>query len=202
MKSAIKLFIPRGGIKMARMGNFAGVVRFFSGMEVKKVRVKKPETLNTLCGGDWRKLVLGEELDESTKKLVGEGYEPLTMECMIDFIRAKGGERIAVVDVRGKMTQADYLIIVENGENVDLHMLATNVRLLLKRHHRKIGKKISDTNWKINNNHDGWIVLCVFNLHINFMEPEVRDKYRPERMWMLIDHLDTLLKPRPKESHE
>lgn len=98
------------------------------------------------------------------------------MRCAIAAIKEKKGEAIRVLDVRGKSTITDYLILATGNSNphvkalksgLDQAMKEANVQLIGQ--DRELGS--------------GWLVVDAFDFMIHLQTPEMRDFYRLDRLW-------------------
>ncbi|MGK0176724.1 MAG: ribosome-associated protein [Lentimonas sp.] len=94
----------------------------------------------------------------------------------IAVIEDKKCESIRVLDVRGKSSITDYLIIVTGTSNPHIKAMKIALDEFLK----SAGIKLLGVNRE---DGSGWIVLDAFNYMIHLQTEEMRDFYRLEHLW-------------------
>ncbi|MGK0456625.1 MAG: ribosome-associated protein, partial [Zhongshania aliphaticivorans] len=94
----------------------------------------------------------------------------------IAVIEDKKCESIRVLDVRGKSSITDYLIIATGTSNPHIKAMKIALDEFLK----SAGIKLLGVNRE---DGSGWIVLDAFNYMIHLQTEEMRDFYRLEHLW-------------------
>ncbi|TVP79013.1 MAG: ribosome silencing factor [Puniceicoccaceae bacterium] len=98
------------------------------------------------------------------------------MRCAVAAIEDKKGESIRVLDVRGKSTITDYLILATGTSNphvkalkiaLDAALKAAEVQLIGQ--DRELGS--------------GWLVVDAFDFMIHLQTEEMRQFYRLDQLW-------------------
>jgi ribosome-associated protein len=98
------------------------------------------------------------------------------MRCAIAAIEDKKGEAIRVLDVRGKSTITDYLILATGTSNPHVKALKSGLDQAMKEakvqligQDRELGS--------------GWLVVDAFDFMIHLQTAEMRDFYRLDQLW-------------------
>lgn len=98
------------------------------------------------------------------------------MRCAIAAIEDKKGEAIKVLDVRGKSSITDYLILATATSEphvkamksaLDAALKEANVQLIGQ--DREVGS--------------GWLVVDAFDFMVHLQTQEMRDFYRLDQLW-------------------
>jgi ribosome-associated protein len=98
------------------------------------------------------------------------------MRCAVAAIEDKKGESIRVLDVRGKSSITDYLILVTGTSDphvkalkgaLDAALKEANVQLIGE--DRTIGS--------------GWLVVDAFDFMVHLQTEEMREFYRLDQLW-------------------
>ena len=101
--------------------------------------------------------------------------EKLLAEIIHCLSEAKA-ENVVQIDLRGKSTIGDYMLIASGTSSRKLNSIATNVsdhlKSKLKRQSRLEGKDSGD-----------WIVVDIGDIIVHIFRPEVREFYQLEKMW-------------------
>ena len=91
-------------------------------------------------------------------------------------IEDKKGESIRVLDVRGKSSITDYLIIATGTSQPHLKAMKTALDKALK----DVGVTLLGEDRHVGS---GWVVVDAFDFIIHLQTTEVRDFYRLEQFW-------------------
>ena len=117
-------------------------------------------------------------LTTRTKKPVRLSRNSKIIKTIIAAIQEKKGEKLVSLDLR-KIPEAvaDFFIICEAGNNIQLKAIADSVELQVKKHCEEIPYK-----------HEGrqsqqWILIDYVNVVVHVMLSETRDFYQLEEMW-------------------
>ena len=111
-------------------------------------------------------------MNEGLKNITSEKLLAEIIQCLSD---AKA-ENVVQIDLRGKSTIGDYMLIASGTSSRKLNSIATNVsdhlKSKLKRQSRLEGKDSGD-----------WIVVDIGDIIVHIFRPEVREFYQLEKMW-------------------
>ena len=98
------------------------------------------------------------------------------MRCAVAAIEDKKGESIRVLDVRGKSSITDYLILATGTSDPHLKALKGSLDAALKEadvqligEDRALGS--------------GWLVVDAFDFMVHLQTEEMRDFYRLDQLW-------------------
>ncbi|MBR4106245.1 MAG: ribosome silencing factor [Alphaproteobacteria bacterium] len=86
-------------------------------------------------------------------------------------------EDISVIDLEGKSSIANYMVVASGTSNRHVASLAENLQLKLKEHGFK---SISEGEEKAD-----WILIDAYDVIIHIFKPEVRSFYSLEKMWSI-----------------
>ena len=96
--------------------------------------------------------------------------------CVIAAIEDKKGEAIRVLDVRGKSSITDYIVLATGTSDPHVKALKSELDQALKEadiqligQDRTLGS--------------GWLVVDAFDFMIHLQTPEKRDFYRLDQLW-------------------
>ncbi len=85
---------------------------------------------------------------------------------------------VVVMDLQGKTSIANYMVIASGGSNRQVAALADNIQLKLKEAKFKSvveGKEKAD-----------WVLIDAFDVIVHIFRPEVREFYSIEKMWSSV----------------
>ena len=89
----------------------------------------------------------------------------------------KKGEQIVAVDVRELVSYTDYLVIATARNERQAKAIADDVRLRLKRERELLPARAEgETEAR-------WVLLDYLDCVLHVQVPEMRDRYRLERLW-------------------
>ena len=86
-------------------------------------------------------------------------------------------EDISVIDLEGKSSIANYMVVASGTSNRHVASLAENLQLKLK---EQGFKSISEGEEKAD-----WILIDAYDVIIHIFKPEVRSFYSLEKMWSI-----------------
>jgi len=96
--------------------------------------------------------------------------------CAIAAIEDKKGEAIRVLDVRGKSSITDYLVLATGTSDPHVKALKSGLDQALKEANvQLIGQDRTLGS--------GWLVVDAFDFMIHLQTPEMRDFYRLDQLW-------------------
>lgn len=98
------------------------------------------------------------------------------VEIISKTIDERKGFNITALDVRGISTLTDYFIFAEG--NVDRHLQA--IKNSVTEDLKKVGERPIATEGESGGD---WVVIDYGNVIVHLFLPEVREKYRIERIW-------------------
>ena len=111
-----------------------------------------------------------------TSKKTEASFDLDEIRCAVAAIEDKKGKSIRVLDVRGKSSVTDYLILATATSNPHIKAMKIAVDKAL----RDAGVKLLGEDRNIES---GWIVLDTFNFIIHLQTEEMRDFYRLDQLW-------------------
>jgi ribosome-associated protein len=98
------------------------------------------------------------------------------MRCAVAAIEDKKGEAIRILDVRGKSSITDYLILVTGTSDPHVKALKGALDQALKEAQvQLIGQERSLGS--------GWLIVDAFDFMIHLQTAEMRDFYRLDQLW-------------------
>ena len=98
------------------------------------------------------------------------------MRCAVAAIEDKKGESIRVLDVRGKSSITDYLILATGTSDPHVKALKASLDAALKEANvQLIGEDRALGS--------GWLVVDAFDFMIHLQTEEMRDFYRLDKLW-------------------
>jgi len=89
----------------------------------------------------------------------------------------KKGERIVALDVADLVSYADFLVIATARNERQAKAIVDEVQLRLKREHGLLPARIEGES------EAEWVLLDYLDCVLHIQLPEVRDRYRLERLW-------------------
>ncbi len=96
--------------------------------------------------------------------------------CAITAIEDKKGEAIRVLDVRGKSSITDYLILATGTSEPHVKALKSGLDAALK----DAGVQLIGEDRALGS---GWLVVDAFDFMIHLQTQEMRDFYRLDQLW-------------------
>jgi ribosome-associated protein len=99
----------------------------------------------------------------------------------------KKGEAIVALDVRGLVSYTDYLVIATARNERQAKAIADEVRLQLKRDSDLLPARAEGEN------EARWVLLDYLDCVLHVQVPEMRDRYRLERLWGEGERLELAL---------
>lgn len=96
--------------------------------------------------------------------------------CAVTAIEDKKGESIRVLDLRGKSSITDYIIIATGTSDPHLKALKAGLDTALK----KANVQLLGQDREVGS---GWVVVDAFNIMIHLQTQEMRELYGLERLW-------------------
>lgn len=98
------------------------------------------------------------------------------MRCAVAAIEAKKGEAVRVLDVRGKSTITDFLILATATSDPHIKALRAELDRALKENDvQLVGNERSVDS--------GWVVVDAFDFMVHLQTGEMRDYYELDRLW-------------------
>jgi len=98
------------------------------------------------------------------------------MRAAISAIEDKKGESIKVLDVRGKSSITDYLILVSATSEPHAKALKTALDAKLK----EAGVQLIGQDREVGS---GWLVIDAFDFMVHLQTEEMRNYYRLDQLW-------------------
>lgn len=93
------------------------------------------------------------------------------------IVDSKKGEGIVAIDVRELVSYTDYLVIATARNERQAKAIADDVRLRLKRDHGLLPARAEGEV------EARWVLLDYVDCVLHVQVPEMRDRYRLERLW-------------------
>jgi ribosome-associated protein len=98
------------------------------------------------------------------------------MRCALAAIEDKKGESVRVLDVRGKSSITDFLILATGNSDPHVKALKSGLDAAMKAAHvQLIGEDRALGS--------GWLVVDAFDFMIHLQTQEMRDFYRLDKLW-------------------
>ncbi len=98
------------------------------------------------------------------------------LRAAVDALEDKKGERIRVLDVRGKSSITDFLILATGTSDPHLKALKASLDAALK----AVGVKMIGQEREIGS---GWLVVDAFDFMIHLQTEPMREHYRLDQLW-------------------
>lgn len=98
------------------------------------------------------------------------------MRCAIAAVEDKKGESIKVLDVRGKSSITDYLILVSATSEPHAKALKNALDAKLK----EAGVQLIGQDREVGS---GWLVIDAFDFMVHLQTEAMRDYYRLDQLW-------------------
>ncbi|MFP4673621.1 MAG: ribosome silencing factor [Opitutales bacterium] len=95
---------------------------------------------------------------------------------VVEVIEDKKGEAVRILDVRGKSTITDYLILATATSEPHIKALKAAVEGRLK----EDGVRVRGEDREVGS---GWIVVDVFDFMVHLQTQEMRDFYSLDKLW-------------------
>jgi ribosome-associated protein len=134
--------------------------------------IDKPSTL-------WSKTLTKEKLaPKKTAKKAKKADDPAAnlAEFILDILDQQSAEDIVKLDLRGKSSIADYMIVASGRSNRHVGALADYVlRGLKERGEEKLGSEGIEQ--------CDWVLIDAGDVILHLFRPEVREFYSLEKMW-------------------
>lgn len=103
--------------------------------------------------------------------------------CAVTAIEDKKGEAIRVLDVRGKSSITDYLILATGTS--DPHVKA--IKGALDKALSEAGVHLIGEDREVGS---GWVVVDAFDFMVHLQTGEMRDLYRLDQLWKDADEVE------------
>lgn len=87
------------------------------------------------------------------------------------------GEDIVTIDLHGKTSIADHMVVASGRSHRQVSSLAENVLKGLKEVHELRGLNVEGLN------HGDWVLIDAGDVIVHLFRPEVREFYNIEKMW-------------------
>lgn len=105
--------------------------------------------------------------------------DPETFQAMKECVHAlddRKCENLVILDVRGKSTITDFLVICSGNS-------APHLRALSQAAERAVGHKPGKTSRQMEDFESGWVVTDGIDFVVHIFTPETRDFFRMESLW-------------------
>ena len=117
-------------------------------------------------------------MSKTTVKKVEKSVSEETLDIAVKSLDDGKAEDIVVMDLQGKTSIANYMIIASGTSQRHVAALAEQVQMKLKAAGYKTeseGEEKAD-----------WVLIDAFDVIIHIFKPEVREFYNLEKMWSAI----------------
>jgi ribosome-associated protein len=111
------------------------------------------------------------------RRAEGPGASTELVRAIATIVDSKKGERIVAIDVRELVSYTDYLLIATARNERQAKAIADEVRLRLKRDHGLLPARAEGEA------EARWVLLDYVDCVLHVQVPEMRDRYRLERLW-------------------
>lgn len=116
---------------------------------------------------------------KTTKKQAVDQTAEEILEIIKTSLDDGKAEDIMVIDLEGKSSIANFMVVASGTSNRHVASLAENMRLKLK---EKGYKSISEGEDKAD-----WVLIDAYDVIVHIFRPEVRQFYAIEKMWSAAD---------------
>lgn len=104
------------------------------------------------------------------------------MRCALAAIEDKKGESVKVLDVRGKSSITDYLILASATSEPHVKALRNGLDAALK----SAGVQLIGQDREVGS---GWLVVDAFDFMVHLQTREMRDYYKLDQLWSDAEEL-------------
>ena len=111
-----------------------------------------------------------EKKNSSSEKIMNE------MRCAVAAIEDKKGESVKILDVRGKSSITDYLIIATATSVPHVKALKNALDVALK----ESGVQLIGEDREVGS---GWLVVDAFDFMVHLQTDKIRDYYKLDQLW-------------------
>jgi ribosome-associated protein len=101
-----------------------------------------------------------------------------------EIVDDKKGEEIVALDVSDLVSYTDFLVIATARNERQAKAIVDDVRLRLKREDGRLPARVEGES------EARWVLLDYLDCVLHVQVPEVRERYRLERLWGEADRLD------------
>lgn len=101
---------------------------------------------------------------------------PAALEHAVRALQEKKGEDIRILDVRGRSSITDYLVIASGGSSPQLRALRNEVEKEFKENNISCHTEGKEGD-------SGWMVVDAFDVMVHIFHPVQRDHYQIEYLW-------------------
>lgn len=105
------------------------------------------------------------------------------MRCAVSAIEDKKGESIKILDVRGKSSITDYLILATGTSTPHVKAMKTALDVALK----EAGVQLIGQDRELGS---GWLVVDAFDFMVHLQTEEMRDYYKLDQLWSDAQEID------------
>lgn len=105
------------------------------------------------------------------------------MRCAVSAIEDKKGESIKILDVRGKSSITDYLIIATATSMPHVKALKTGLDAALS----ESGVQLIGQDREVGS---GWLVVDAFDFMVHLQTEEMREYYKLDQLWSDAQELE------------
>lgn len=112
---------------------------------------------------------------KTVKKQTAEQTAEDILETIKKTLDDGKAEDVVVIDLEGKSSIANYMVVASGTSNRHVASLAENVQIKLK---EKGHKSISEGAEKAD-----WVLIDAYDVIVHIFRPEVREFYSLEKMW-------------------
>ncbi len=95
-----------------------------------------------------------------------------------DVLEEKKGQELKVIDVKGKCSFADYMVVVTGGSSRQVKSLANEVAMMSKKEGLiPLGVEGLDVG--------EWALVDLGDIVVHVMQAKIRDQYQLEKLWTI-----------------
>ncbi len=106
------------------------------------------------------------------------------LDIIVKVLEDGKAQDVVVMDLQGKTSIANYMVIASGTSNRQVAALADNIQLKLKEAKFKSvaeGKEKAD-----------WVLIDAFDVIVHIFRPEVREFYSIEKMWSSVGKIRSI----------
>ncbi len=117
-----------------------------------------------------------DHIDEAAEKPLAKMDTKDKAELIRAILEEKKADDVKIIDVRGKSSITDVLVIASASSSPHLRALANDVE-------RGLREKAGEHARRSGDEESAWIVLDLFDVMVHVFLPEARSYYRLEELW-------------------
>ncbi|GHC73777.1 ribosome silencing factor [Limoniibacter endophyticus] len=124
--------------------------------------------------------------DETAPSPASTAYDPLlALKTVVDSLDDSKAENIVSIDIRGKSSLGDHLVIASGRSHRHVAAIADHLIQAIKEQAKEDGREVSLRVEGLQS--ADWVLVDTGDLIVHIFRPEVREFYNIEKMWQAPD---------------